>query len=161
MVKCRTSVLIYTTRDWLKNEEKSDFLPSQDGILDISSGILHLSGDSLVPKSISKKFLENAKVLYQVDRKFIPIVAGGTLAIIDQHAADERIRLEELRQKVLSGGMKTITHLEAEQELVLPEIGYQLLHNYGEQIQKWGWICNFHSQSSKLFKRYHVSWVSI
>ncbi|XP_072055371.1 uncharacterized protein [Arachis hypogaea] len=43
-----------------------------------------------------------------------------------KHAADERIRLEELRQKVL------------------PEIGYQLLHSYSEQIKDWGWMCNIH-----------------
>ncbi|XP_055802872.1 DNA mismatch repair protein MLH3-like [Solanum dulcamara] len=50
--------------------------------------------------------------------KFIPIVANTTLAIIDQHAADERIRLEELREKVLSGQKRTITCLDSEQELL-------------------------------------------
>ncbi|KAI7738387.1 hypothetical protein M8C21_008450 [Ambrosia artemisiifolia] len=128
-------------------------LANQEKILDVSSGILHFSGDSLLPKSTSKKCLEDCRVLYQVDKKFIPIVGGGILAIIDQHAADERIRLEDLREKVLSGETKTITYLDAEQELVLPEIGYQLLNNYSEQIQKWGWICNFHAQSSVSFKK--------
>ncbi|MED6122852.1 hypothetical protein PIB30_043782 [Stylosanthes scabra] len=124
---------------------------SQNNILDISSGFLHLAGDSLIPEAISKKCLEDAKVLHQVDKKFIPVVAGGTLAVIDQHAADERIRLEELRQKVLSGEAKGITYLDAEQELVLPEIGYQLLHSYSEQIKYWGWMCNIHVHS-KPFK---------
>ncbi|KAL2348699.1 hypothetical protein Fmac_002699 [Flemingia macrophylla] len=125
----------------------------QNNILDISSGFLHLAGDSLIPETISKKCLEDAKVLHQVDKKFIPVVAGRTLAVIDQHAADERIRLEELRQKVLSGEAKTITYLDAEQELVLPEIGYQLLHSYSEQIKDWGWICNIHSQNYESFRR--------
>ncbi|KAI3722909.1 hypothetical protein L2E82_34103 [Cichorium intybus] len=133
-------------------KKKADDVMYQDSILDISSGILHLSGDSLTPKSITKKCLQDSKVLQQVDKKFIPIVGGGILAIIDQHAADERIRLEDLRKKVLSGKMKTINYLDAEQELVLPEIGYQLLNNYYEQIQKWGWICNFH-ESSVSFKK--------
>ncbi|KAL8194076.1 hypothetical protein R6Q57_026318 [Mikania cordata] len=126
---------------------------NQEKILDISSAILNLTGDSLLPKSTSKKCLEDCRVLYQVDKKFIPVVGGGILAIIDQHAADERIRLEDLREKVLSGETKTVTYLEAEQELVLPEIGYQLINNYSEQIQKWGWICNFHAQSSMSFKK--------
>ncbi|XLT94409.1 hypothetical protein HN873_016071, partial [Arachis hypogaea] len=104
---------------------------SQNNILDISSGFLHLAGDSLIPEAISKKCLEDAKVLHQVDKKFIPVVAGGTLAVIDQHAADERIRLEELRQKVLSGEAKGITCLDAEQEL----------------IKDWGWMCNIHVHS--------------
>ncbi|KAJ7953230.1 DNA mismatch repair protein MLH3 [Quillaja saponaria] len=135
-----------------KNEELLDN-QTQSNILDISSGLLHLAGESLVPETISKNCLNNAKVLHQVDKKFIPVVAGKTLAVIDQHAADERIRLEELRQKVLSGEAKTITYLDAEQELVLPEIGYQLLHNYTEQIKDWGWICNVHAQDPKSFKR--------
>nr|GEZ09841.1 DNA mismatch repair protein MLH3 isoform X1 [Tanacetum cinerariifolium] len=133
---------------WNSSIQKPEDLTNQDSVLDLSSGILHLSGDSLLPKSISKKCLAECKALQQVDRKFIPVVGGGILAIIDQHAADERIRLEDLREKVLSGETKTITYLDAEQELVLPEIGYQLLNNYSEQIQKWGWICNFHAKSS-------------
>ncbi|XP_049385074.1 uncharacterized protein LOC125849100 [Solanum stenotomum] len=43
----------------------------------------------LIP--LIKNCLEGAKVLRRVDKKFIPIVAGTTLAIIDQHAADDRI----------------------------------------------------------------------
>lgn len=125
----------------------------QTHVLDIASGFLHLAGDSLVPTSISRNCLENARVLQQVDKKFIPVVAGGTLAVIDQHAADERIRLEELRRKVLSGEAKTISYLESEKELVLPEIGCQLLLNYGEQIKDWGWICNINGQGSRSFSK--------
>ncbi|XP_023539513.1 DNA mismatch repair protein MLH3 isoform X2 [Cucurbita pepo subsp. pepo] len=54
-------------------------------ILDISSGFLSLARNSLVPKSIDKNFLEDAKVLLQLDKKFIPVVSGGILAVIDQH----------------------------------------------------------------------------
>ncbi|XP_031269217.1 DNA mismatch repair protein MLH3 isoform X2 [Pistacia vera] len=137
----------------VENNNRSSDIDNQDNILDISSGLLHLAGDSLIPESISKNCLEYAKVLQQVDKKFIPIVAGGTLALIDQHAADERIRLEELRRKVLSEEGKTVTYLDAEQELVLPEIGYQLLHNYAQQMKDWGWICNIHNQGSRSFKK--------
>ncbi|KAI6671606.1 hypothetical protein NL676_006491 [Syzygium grande] len=126
---------------------------AQTHVLDITSGFLHLAGDSLVPTSISRNCLVNARVLQQVDRKFIPVVAGGTLAVIDQHAADERIRLEELRRKVLSGEAKTIRYLESEKELVLPEIGCQLMLSYGEQIKDWGWICNINAQGSKPFRK--------
>ncbi|KAB2036445.1 hypothetical protein ES319_D03G001600v1 [Gossypium barbadense] len=97
--------------------------------------------------------VQEAKVLQQVDKKFIPIVADGTLAIIDQHAADERIQLEELRRKVLSGEGKSVAYLDTEKELILPEMGYHLLHNYSEQIRHWGWICDFHPQDSRSFKK--------
>ncbi|XP_010548206.1 PREDICTED: DNA mismatch repair protein MLH3 [Tarenaya hassleriana] len=125
-----------------------------DSVLDISSGLLHRLGDeSLVPESMNRDSLEDAKVLQQVDKKFIPVVASGMLAIIDQHAADERIRLEELREKVLAGEARTVTHLDAEQELALPEMGYQLLQSYSEQIRNWGWICNINAQGTTSFKK--------
>ncbi|KAG4153610.1 hypothetical protein ERO13_D03G001700v2 [Gossypium hirsutum] len=126
---------------------------NEDTLLDIASGFLNLVAGSLVPKSISKKCLTEAKVLQQVDKKFIPIVADGTLAIIDQHAADERIQLEELRRKVLSGEGKSVAYLDTEKELILPEMGYHLLDNYSEQIRHWGWICDFHPQDSRSFKK--------
>lgn len=134
-------------------EERANRFKDENTILDIDSSMLHLAGDVLVPKSINRSCLESAKVLLQVDKKFIPVVAGGTLAVIDQHAADERIRLEEMRKKVLSGELKSTTYLEEEKELVLPEMAYQLLCNYSEQVQHWGWICNIFSQDSGSFNK--------
>ncbi|CAE6157866.1 unnamed protein product [Arabidopsis arenosa] len=134
--------------------KESHELHDQDSVLDISSGLLHLRSDeSLVPESINRDSLEDAKVLQQVDKKYIPIVACGTVAIVDQHAADERIRLEELRKKVLAGKTRTVTYLSADQELVLPEMGYQLLQSYSEQIRDWGWICNINVEGSTSFKK--------
>ena len=69
-----------------QNGDKLHNTYNEDAILDVSSGILHLAGDSLVPKSINKNCLEDAKVLLQVDKKFIPVVFSGVLAIIDQVA---------------------------------------------------------------------------
>ncbi|KAL4027258.1 hypothetical protein IC575_015721 [Cucumis melo] len=134
-----------------RNEDSHAF-DDEVSILDISSGFLSLASNSLVPDLIDKNFLENAKVLLQLDKKFIPVVSGGILAVIDQHAADERIRLEDLRQKLLSGEAKTTAYLDAEHELALPEIGYQLLYNYADQVKEWGWICNIHAQDSKSFR---------
>ena len=36
----------------------------------------------------------------QVSRQFVPLVCGRTVAIMDQHAAAERVRLEELQDEV-------------------------------------------------------------
>ena len=68
----------------IQSGDKLQKFNDQYDILDISSGILHLAGNSLVPRSITKNCLQDAKVLQQVDKKFIPVVADGTLAIIDQ-----------------------------------------------------------------------------
>lgn len=59
-------------------------LKDEDGILDIQSCMLNVAGYSLVPKSINRNGLQNAKVLWQIDNKYIPVVADGTLAVIDQ-----------------------------------------------------------------------------
>ncbi|WMV16492.1 hypothetical protein MTR67_009877 [Solanum verrucosum] len=40
--------------------------------------------------------------------------------------------------------MRTTTYLDSEQGLVMPKFGYQLLHNYADQIQNRGWICNIY-----------------
>lgn len=69
---------------FVQNKNRSCGVHDESKILDISSGFLHLASDSLIPKSINKNCLGNAKVLQQVDKKFIPVVAGGTLAVIDQ-----------------------------------------------------------------------------
>ncbi|ONK64212.1 uncharacterized protein A4U43_C07F23300 [Asparagus officinalis] len=126
---------------------------SKDNVLSISSGILHLSASSLIPDSINKECLQNARVLQQLDKKFIPVMAGQILVIVDQHAADERIRLEDLRRKVLSGEGNSVIYLDSEQELVLPEMGYQLLQKYTDQIRNWGWICNIHNQCLDSFTK--------
>lgn len=139
--------------NYLRTGDRLTVLEDENEILDIQSCMLDLAGDSLVPKSICRKGLQNAKVLVQIDNKFIPVVANGTLAVIDQHAADERIRLEEMRQKVLSGELKSINYLEKEKHLVLPEMAYQLLCNYAEHIKHWGWICNIFSQNSGSFTK--------
>ncbi|CAA7035665.1 unnamed protein product [Microthlaspi erraticum] len=151
---------IKSTTKWRHNcsvsqvAKDSHELHDQDCVLDICSGLLHIRSDeSLVPGSINRHSLEHAKVLQQVDKKYIPIVACGTVAIVDQHAADERIRLEELHKKVLAGEARTITYLSADQELVLPEMGYQLLQSYSEQIKNWGWLCNINVEGSTSFKK--------
>jgi DNA mismatch repair protein MLH3 len=72
-----------------------------DDVLSISYGPLHLSCSVLVPECIDKNCFEEARVLLQLDKKFIPVISGEVLLLVDQHAADERIRLEELRRKVV------------------------------------------------------------
>ena len=52
---------------------------------------------------MSKDYLMKENVLQQIDRKYSAVVAQGNLVVIDQHAADERIRIEELRKEVLEG----------------------------------------------------------
>ncbi|WVZ62846.1 hypothetical protein U9M48_012542 [Paspalum notatum var. saurae] len=124
-----------------------------DDVLSISSGSLHLSCSLLVPECVDKNCFEEARVLLQLDKKFIPVISGETILLVDQHAADERIRLEQLHRKVLSEEGHGVSYLESEEELSLPESVFQLLQKYAEQIQKWGWIISSCSNSSGSFRK--------
>ncbi|KAI9244767.1 histidine kinase-like ATPase [Sporodiniella umbellata] len=49
-----------------------------------------------IPQRLSKEDLKAALVLGQVDQKFIALKIDQTVLFMDQHAADERIKLEEM-----------------------------------------------------------------
>lgn len=56
---------------------------------------------AVVPSAITRSDFMQAQTLRQMENKFIAVVCNGTLSVIDQHAADERVRLERLRAAVL------------------------------------------------------------
>jgi len=43
--------------------------------------------------------------------------------------------------------------LDSEEELSLPETGFQLFQKYAEQIQKWGWSISSGGNLSESFKK--------
>ncbi|KAI8999804.1 hypothetical protein BC832DRAFT_594373 [Gaertneriomyces semiglobifer] len=101
-------------------------------------------GAHTVEESISKKDLQHMRVLSQVDRKFIVCQVerngteassadgtsekrkgGGLLVIVDQHAADERIKLEAMLSELYSGVDKWHKRGDAiELEMVDPDDGF-------------------------------------
>ncbi|KAG0629472.1 hypothetical protein M758_1G106400 [Ceratodon purpureus] len=109
-------------------------------ILDVSAGVLESCTKSLQPDMVTKESLEHARVLQQVDTKFIAIVTQNVLLLVDQHAADERVQLEEFRAQVLGAGKKQCsTLLDVKHDLTLGLGEQQTLHAYRKQIEDWGW----------------------
>ncbi|CAM9664071.1 unnamed protein product, partial [Phaeothamnion confervicola] len=53
-----------------------------------------------VPMTLSAAALARAAVIGQADNKFVLLRAGGVVLCLDQHAADERVRLEALERRV-------------------------------------------------------------
>ena len=51
-------------------------------------------------QAVQRRHLQEATVVGQLDKKFIIAQAAGLLFIVDQHAADERVRLERLQHQV-------------------------------------------------------------
>ncbi|KAJ9376401.1 hypothetical protein DTO063F5_8833 [Paecilomyces variotii] len=106
---------------------------------------------------LSKIALQKAEVIAQVDCKFILIkmttasdleVSGSVLAIVDQHAADERCRIEKLFEEIflppaLTGGIGQ--HVEVHTTELLPPIEFEtsavefrLFRKYSEFFTSWG-----------------------
>ncbi|GLI67339.1 hypothetical protein VaNZ11_011413 [Volvox africanus] len=74
-------------------------------VLSLELDLLRLvaPGELLVPSDVSRPALAGlaSGTMQQVDRKFIPAMAsGGNLLIVDQHAAHERVRLEQLTNQL-------------------------------------------------------------
>ena len=69
-------------------------------IADLAS-VCGCSLHAVVPTAITRSDFMQAQTLCQMENKFIAVVCNGMLAVIDQHAAHERVRLERLRAAVL------------------------------------------------------------
>lgn len=59
---------------------------------------------TLIPSGISRAVFKDTRILSQIGRKFIVMVCGGVLVAVDQHAADERVRMEMLQNDLLNTG---------------------------------------------------------
>jgi DNA mismatch repair protein MLH3 len=109
---------------------------------------------------ISKNALRNAKVISQVDKKFILVKLypsdynegtstdnqGVMLVIVDQHAADERVRVETLMQELCmqsdsrvssDSGVQCIA-LDKPLSYVLSSKDIDLLRSYRQHFSSWG-----------------------
>ena len=91
---------------------------------------------------LSKQALSNARVISQVDGKFILISMPNTkrsqtLVLIDQHAADERIRVEALIDELTA-----LPPAKLPKPLVfeMPKRDYELLSKQTAYFARWGII---------------------
>ncbi|RLN80714.1 hypothetical protein BBJ28_00003523 [Nothophytophthora sp. Chile5] len=110
---------------------------------------------------ISKSVLATLQVIRQVDRKFILAKAstprGSLLLCIDQHAADERVRLESLEAAVFGpdGSQRNVDFHEHEPPLILLMNAKERETLWGNEdlVRSWGFdfeCVSCHSESSFL-----------
>ncbi|KAE9360704.1 hypothetical protein PR003_g52 [Phytophthora rubi] len=106
---------------------------------------------------ISKSTLADMKVIRQVDRKFILVKADTTqgmlLLCIDQHAADERVRLEKLEEDMFgrNGALRRLEIQRHEPPLVfrMNAKERETLHRHEELISRWGFDFEFTAARSE------------
>lgn len=117
---------------------------------------------TVLPASYTKQDLQMAEVLGQVDKKFVSCVIRNdtisqkgqqkTICLIDQHAADERIRVERFLKQLCLGflgyqGRRVETRiLEPAKPCVLTTVNSSKLLSspiIRDRFQKWGFdVCD-------------------
>ncbi|CAI5733126.1 unnamed protein product [Hyaloperonospora brassicae] len=112
-----------------------------------------MAGDKMI--KIDKSTLAKLQVIRQVDRKFILVRAdtsqGTLLLCIDQHAADERVRLEKLEKDVFGHdrSLREVERYDHEPPLILHVNAkeHETMQYHEELITGWGF--KFECLSSK------------
>ena len=100
----------------------------------------------MVPAGLSRARLREAaaagtRTLGQVERKFFPAISGSVLYICEQHASDERIRLEALQARLRASPelvVASVPHCPPlELDLGPAEVPVALA--YRRRLEQWGW----------------------
>jgi len=149
----------------IASEEMKDDLANLIGVnVDSLFGVGLGKGSAMKPSALRRRHLQCTRVLGQVSQKYIVAVArtdltttagagegGGTgdnfLIVLDQHAADERVQLEDMHAEAFGSPYGRV---DAERmfpsaavllpaELALSESEAAALRAYEGRIKHWGW----------------------
>ena len=95
----------------------------------------------LKPLCITKSMLHDLQFVGQLDNKYILASAQGALVCIDQHAADERVRLEDLNVKYPPKTLviDQVISVSMEEFLLLQDE----LGSHSSVLETWGFDFNF------------------
>jgi DNA mismatch repair protein MLH3 len=149
------SISSSSRRPWLQAHPEPGQCTNQSDSFDarLASGQKYNAND--VSMSFTKEQLRRAQVIGQVDTKFVAcIVDDGipkgsrTLVLVDQHAADERIRVEQFLSEVCqgflhhrsSGGVEA-WELKPAVPILLTRLEVRTLANseaYQHAFERWG-----------------------
>uniref|UniRef100_A0A7S1XD18 MutL C-terminal dimerisation domain-containing protein n=1 Tax=Tetraselmis chuii TaxID=63592 RepID=A0A7S1XD18_9CHLO len=98
-----------------------------------------------VPGAVTRRLLSRCTAIGQCDAQFIPAVCsnGDTkmLVIVDQHAADERVLLEELQAKLAVSDSDVLSSAEVHPPIrvSLGSTEAQALDMHASKAERWGW----------------------
>jgi DNA mismatch repair protein MLH3 len=108
------------------------------------------------PSIVSKEMIENARVIGQVNNSLIIVEVRGVLLAVDQHAADERVKLEQYTKEftdVTNGQFRANLACKAVREQVEVERGYLFpLTTYKDYLLSWKFKYELVEESQSLLK---------
>ncbi|CAG9464385.1 unnamed protein product [Pedinophyceae sp. YPF-701] len=94
-------------------------------------------------RPVERAQLAQLEALGQLDDKFIVAAGGGVVCVVDQHAADERVRLEELQDAVLGpGGVpkdRQVFRPPVPSIIEVTQQEWHLLQEHDDAVRRWGW----------------------
>jgi DNA mismatch repair ATPase MutL len=96
---------------------------------------------SIGTTQLTREDIKTARSLGQIDKKFIAATCrnGTVLALVDQHAADERVVLEQLWNEAASKPRQSLKlPIPQSLEAVGPE-ELALLEAFDDGVRSWGW----------------------
>ncbi|KAK9811948.1 hypothetical protein WJX73_002198 [Symbiochloris irregularis] len=98
---------------------------------------------TLIPEVLTRQQLQQGRALAQIDATFIAVATAGVLTIVDQHAADERVKQEQLRGEVLDEQRMprepVSTPLVPAERLYLDSHQLATLRTHAARVASWGW----------------------
>ncbi|KAL8286704.1 hypothetical protein RQP46_004232 [Phenoliferia psychrophenolica] len=99
------------------------------------------------PTRFSRSSLQNSTFIAQVDRKFLLVrldtedgEGAGTLVMVDQHAADERVRVERFLKELVpdAGGKVEVWRFGEPVPVVVSRSEARVVGESREEFEKWG-----------------------
>ncbi|KAI5967516.1 MLH3 [Candida margitis] len=90
----------------------------------------------------AKLRLSKYRIIKQIDKKFILVVIDNKLVVLDQHATDERIKVEELMQEFVSNLPQNL-RLAHPMRINVTSSEHLILQQYSANFKSWGIIYHF------------------
>jgi DNA mismatch repair ATPase MutL len=109
-----------------------------------SSSLIKVPAAATTAMTLRKDMLTGLKTIGQVDSKYLLVVSGKLILIVDQHAADERVKLEEMlgssNTEGTEGGMGITDTLPVCETVELTPGDLFTLTSRAEVFRDWGFI---------------------
>ena len=123
-----------------------NFRDTRSKLLESSSGssLIRVPAAATRAITLSKDMLTDLKTIGQVDSKYLLVLSGKLILIVDQHAADERVKLEEMlgsmKTKGTEGGMGITDTLPVSETLELTPGDLFTLSSRAEIFRDWRFL---------------------